>query len=511
MDLQRLNPATWLRNVMGASAVYLLTGAGAVTFWRSTDASPGAGALAIWLLGVPTMLLLTTAGFRRWRAARRERANEAATAAEVAPNEAASSVVADTLLPPAPLDIIASALWLPAGRDASAVADTLRRHRRPGLHASLRDLHGFPVSAAAVEDVDEADADWAIDPAEDADDAVRRAFALLRPVAEDLLLAALSEVDPDAPRGALHADADDGPTMHPYAMHHSQSVRAPAAQQRATLRIVLLAPAHWSESLRTSAAAALGELAATLGHDADRVEALAQPVQREDDSWRLLALLADDLHASPVRGDRVLVLATDSWVSEAIVERLHADERLLRSDAAEGEVPGEGAAGLLLAAATGAHPDASSAEPDLAGPQIHLHLPHLARLADAARPRDAARITADLIARALDTAGCAADAPLQVVTGADHRPSRMVEAATALVAQRPELDPVEDVLHLGVACGSMGVTGPLALLALAAAYARDTDTPTLACALADTTTRAVAVLAPTPAVHLAPAHASAAA
>ena len=41
-----------------------------------------------------------------------------------------------------------------------------------------------------------------------------------------------------------------------------------------------------------------------------------------------------------------------------------------------------------------------------------------------------------------------------------------------------------------------GVVAPVALLALAAAQARDAATPTLAYSLADATTRAVAVLAP---------------
>ncbi|TWI13571.1 hypothetical protein [Aerolutibacter ruishenii] len=517
---------SYMRLWLTGGGVYLLSGAGAVSVWRATGTSPGGSDLLIWLIGLPTALLGTAWMFQRWRTNRATPASSEAAAESTVSDEVA--VLSPDAAQATTLSVVASALWLPAGRDAVDVTTTLRRHQRPGLHATLRDLHGFPVSVAAVQDVDEADADWAMDPDEDVDDAVRRAFALLRPVAEDLLLAALPEVSPDAMRDAMAAEADDGPTMHPYAMHHSQSLRAPAAQQRSTLRIVLLAPAHWPEPLRTSAAVALGELATTLGHDADHVETLTQPVQREDENWRLLAMLADDLHASSVRRDRVLVLTADSWVSEAMVERLHADERLLRSDVSEGEVPGEGAAGLLLAAAgdasggaaarapgapgaTGDHPDTSAAEADLADPQIHLHLPLQARLADATRPREAARTTAELIARALDTAGCTGDTPLQVVTGADHRPSRMVEAATALVAQRPELDPVEDALHLGVACGSMGVAGPLALLAVAAAHARESETPTLALALTDASTRAAAVLAPATHDSLFPAAASAAA
>lgn len=392
------------------------------------------------------------------------------------------------------LAVVASAIWLPAGREASDVVEVLRGGRRPPLHPALRDLHGFPASVADVEGVDEADADWCLDAETHVDDLHRRAIALLRPVAEELLLSALPEPAADGSADSLVTGTG---AMHPYAMHHSQSARAPAAQQNPTLRVMLLAPAHWPGGVRGLISNAMGELAISLGHDPAALEILVHPVHCEADVWQLLSHVSVTLADSCVAGDRALVLAADSWVAEAVVEQLHADGRLLRSGTAEGEVPGEGAAGLLLAAA----------EIDA----IVLHLPLQARVSDATRPRDAARITAELIARALDTAGCTADAPLQVVTGADHRPSRMVEAATALVAQRPEFDPVADALHLGVACGSLGVTGPLALLAVAAAHARETETPTLALALTDATTRAAAVLVPATHDSLSPAAAAAAA
>ena len=51
MDLFRQDATPWLRYALGAGGVYLLGGVGAVTYWRSTDASPGAGELALWLIG----------------------------------------------------------------------------------------------------------------------------------------------------------------------------------------------------------------------------------------------------------------------------------------------------------------------------------------------------------------------------------------------------------------------------------------------------------------------------
>ncbi|KGM53374.1 hypothetical protein N800_06395 [Lysobacter daejeonensis GH1-9] len=405
------------------------------------------------------------------------------------------------------LAVVGGTLWLPAGRDANDIIDALRRHRRPSLHATLRDLHGFPVTVADVDGLDEADADWGVAPETEVDVAHRRALALLRPVAEELLLAALPPDAADTVDDPSIAHA--GPAMHPYAMHHSQSARAPAAQQRAMLRVVLLLSADWPETAREHAVTQLLTLADVLGHDVDSIEAHCLAVHREADAWQWLAQQASVLVDSSVAGDRLMLLATDSRVSESHVERLHSEDRLLRAGAPEGEVPGEGAAGLLLAAVRlpslvdSASPSGTAAPLPHADPfntdedaAVHLHLPQVARVNANERARDVARTSGDLIARALALAGCGATSSLQVITGADHRPSRMTEAATALVAQRPDLDPLDDALHLGVACGALGVAAPVALLALAAAQARDTATPTLAYSLADPATRAVAVLSP---------------
>lgn len=503
-----------MRPLLTGGGIYLLSGVGAVSVWRATNTSPGGSDLLLWLLGLPTVLLAVAWVLQRWWNARAPSAQQDPVAEPTSRAEAND-------VPASPrgagaLAILASAMWLPAGREANEIVDALRRGQRPALHPTLRDLQGFPAAVAHLEDADEADADWALDADSRADVLHRRALALLRPVAEELLLTALpaSAVDRHGDAAVPGAIA----SMHPYAMHHSQSARAPAVQQQATLRIVLLAPTHWPGTVRSAASNALGELAISLGHDPTALETLVHPLHSETDVWHVLSHVSSTLTHSPVEGDRALVLAADSWVAESMVEQLHAEDRLLRSGTSEGEVPGEGAAGLLLAAAHAGITDASvnlanaptKAFANSDAGTLRLHLPRQARLAEATRARDAVRITSELIGRVLESAGCAADAPLQVVTGADHRPSRMVEAATALVAQRPELDPVADVLHLGVACGSMGVAGPLALLAVAAAHARDSETPTLALALSDATSRAAAVLAPATPAPLSPAAAPAA-
>lgn len=496
---------SYIRPLLTGGAVYLLSGVGAVSVWRATGATPGAGGLLLWLIALPTIILGAAWMFQRWRSARASSPH-----AEAKSDSPDTVGVGDTPVVPSSdkcLTVLDGAVWLPAGRDATDIVEALRRHRRPGLHPTLRDLHGLPVTVADVDGLDEADADWVVTREIDVDDTQCRALALLRPVAEDLLLAALPRDAADIADDMLVAPAE--PAMHPYAMHHSQSARAPAAQQWATLRVVLMLSADWPEAAREHSTMQLRMLAEALGHDAKGIEVQCVPVHREGDAWQWLAQQASVLHESSLAGDRLLLLAADSRVSESHVERLHSEDRLLRAGAPEGEVPGEGAAGLLLAAARlpsvvdnggrnrnpapWPHADPPGTDQDIS---LQLHLPHVARVSANERARDAARTSGDLIARALELAACDPTSPLQVVTSADHRPSRMTEAATALVAQCPDLDPVEDALHLGVACGALGVAAPVALLALAAAQARDAAMPTLAYSLADATTRAVAVLAP---------------
>lgn len=506
--LSRFDPASGWRNALGVGGMYLVASAGAVTYWRATGASPGAGDLALWLLLVPTALSLAGLGlWRRWSASRARNAHAETVTRNVAlPRDTATGPAASA----APLmRVLAFALWLPAGRDAFEVIDTLREQRRPRLHPTLRDLHGFPVTVADIEGVDEAGADGAFG-ANDDETAQRRALALLRPVAEELLLAALP---PPATDWADATFADAGPAMHPYAMHHSQSARAPAAPQRATLRIALMVPAPWLASTRVHASTQLHDLASALGHDGEHTDVQCIPIEREADIWDWLAQQASALREPTACGDRLLLLAADSSVSDWVIERWATEDRLLRSAVTEGEVPGEGAAGLLLAApdAQTTHAGAKSSGHGGAATRcmertdrtegtdatcVHLHPPLVAAVGQASRARDAARIGGELIAGALHAADCNATLPLQAITTADHRPSRMTEAATALASECPNLDPVEDALHLGVSCGSLGVVAPVALLAVAAMQARATATPTLAYSLADATTRAVVVMSP---------------
>src|SRR5690606_27221671 len=110
--------------------------------------------------------------------------------------------------------------------------------------------------------------------------------------------------------------------------------------------------------------------------------------------------------------------------------------------------------------------------------------------------RGASRQAAELLQHAMTTAAQPAESIALVFSDADHRPSRAIEIAGAIAATLPELDPVDDARHLGLACGDLGAVAPLALLAAAAAQAAQSEAPVLAFGLADPRARVALALSP---------------
>jgi len=465
-----------------------------VLYWQVGDVNPGAGDLALWLLGLPLALL---GAFLLLRWGLRRRAARAATPAVTAGDEEFTSPIDSGPQLDRIVHLLASAAWLRAGAGGAAVAESLAKPERPPLHPWLKDSIGLPVFAAAVEDLDPAAVEAPLRAAlaepetfeRVFDDESLRALALLDPVAEELLLAALPSSSPEiamADGSLSHAE----PTLHPHAMHHSRSARAPSpvAMAAAVVRVRLLLPANWTPMARQAAGDWLRVKAAALGFAPQQLQVEVLPATNGNDSWRMLDQLIQ-VQARDRDDDPQLLLAAHSAIGNASIERLDARRELLVSGHPEGLIPGEGAAGVLLA---GAHVALDPAAP------VPLRLHRLLR-GQAGGGRGASRQAAELLQHAMTTAAQPAEAIALVFSDADHRPSRAIEIAGAIAATLPELDPVDDARHLGLACGDLGAVAPLALLAAAAAQAAQSDAPVLAFGLADPRARVALALSPIPA------------
>ena len=456
-----------------------------VLHWQVAGASPTAVDLGMFLLVLPLVLLGVIWLLRRTLRRRSEQRSAASVAVPVTDT---TSLIDDSPRPDRIVHVLASATLLRAGSSAAAVAESLAAPERPPLHGQLKDSVGLPVFAAAVENLDPGSMELLLGAAMAGPDTFERVFgdealraiALLDPVAEELLHCAL----PPIPLEAAVAGIETG--LHPHAMHHSLSSRgavpAPAAS---VLRVHLLLPAAWPSAARQASGDWLSAKARAIGFDDHQLRVDVVPVNAAADTWRLLDQLMQT-HPGGADGDRHLMLAAHSSIGETSIDRLDARRELLVSGHPEGLIPGEGAAGLLLGAAT------ASLDP-AAPPPLRLH--RLLR-GQAGHGRTASRQAAELLRHALNTAAHPADAIALVFSDADHRPSRAIEIAGAISATLPDLDPVDDARHLGLVCGDIGAVAPLALLAAAAAQSAQDDAPVLVFGLADPLLRIATTVSP---------------
>jgi hypothetical protein len=195
------------------------------------------------------------------------------------------------------------------------------------------------------------------------------------------------------------------------------------------------------------------------------------------------------------RPELLLVLAVDTAVNEHGVERMQSVGELFTSSHQTGKVPGEAAAGLLLA---NAHWQ-GLAEVQAAS-SVRMWRPVRAtrdKSADAA-----GRVGATALGVALQQAASLNQADkdaVLVVSDADHRASRTAELFEALQDAMPGVDPMLAVTRVGEACGEMGLARTLVPSVLACAALRAgqaADQVALAAHVQSSHERVVVALAP---------------
>jgi len=258
-----------------------------------------------------------------------------------------------------------------------------------------------------------------------------------------------------------------------------------AAVDDPLLRIVPLAPADWSAAQRTAAGAWLVHVATQGGWADDKVAASpAPPGEPAAAASALLSVLAGQAHNDTAL---TILLAFDSRIDQSVVDRMAADGTLFTAAHPQGLVPGEGAAGLLLAAA------------DHAAPTLQVASTTRGASADAA-PRIDASDLRRLTERVLAETAVDASTVSTLIADADHRSNRVLEAMALAHDDLPHLDAGIDVRTTGPACGQSGAVPFLAALALARRQALDGAGAVLCVANADPVHRSVAVVCPAAAV-----------
>jgi hypothetical protein len=487
--------------------------------WQSAQVDPSTTDLALTLGVLPLVLtaglVMTLWAVKRLRsyAAAPTAAAPAATTSAAQPAAAAQTAANERS---AHVKVLASAVQLRAGSQWSAVQTSIASGEcKPDLDAQLKDDDGIAVFTAPMPDLStEGLADALAEAVETLARAKPEAWAGYEAPAEVLRALTLLE----AAAGSMHeALESQWPALAAPPPSQRHKPTAPAMPPMVAIRVAV--PARWSAQSQQAAGAWLAQLFYThieaglqaagqsraMAHSVrPAVQLHVHPVASAEAFWLLMdqQLLQWQRDKEP---GLLWALAADSLVSENDSTAMAASKELFSGNNQRGRVPGEAAAGLLLASPT--WPDMPEAEPA----QARLFRANLMRRDKSA---DASgRVSPQtLLQTATDALKASGWAPAQVehmTSDADHRASRTSEVYETLQELLPHLDTSEQALRLGVGCGDLGVARLLTCVALTAGQVQESQKPALVLGAFPAFERFAVVMTPPVAPPEAPAAASA--
>ena len=405
--------------------------------------------------------------------------------ATLAPNAAAGAV--PQAMPLGFACILAEALTLPEGDDPESAWAALRSGQlRPSLDPHLQDADGMPVFSSRMPGL--STQDWLDAHAEVTDsslpESLLRAMALIEaplhrllsalPAADGLEAPGLDASVPEAGESGATFLSGVGPSG-------GRDLASRRRELAPAIDIQVWVPADWLDEHRSLFVDWLRQQSG-VALDWARASGSLEPrwsvasIDSPEAGWDHLLPCLSELHAE-MRPRMLLVLAAHSLVDEACVAGMQARGELFTTQHQGGRVPGEGAAGMLLANASMAARCAQAQHPWLGMPRGALRQ----RSADRS-----GRPGADELTSAMQEAlsPWAQGAPDQLgqdgwwcLSDADHRPARTSELFEAFQALQPDADAMQSVLRLGDAWGELGMARALVPVVLAANVVRQGAQP----------------------------------
>jgi hypothetical protein len=472
------------------SAVFITVWVIVVVYWNYTARMPSTSDIALYLIVLPLALVVFYLLLRRifTGAAPSAALPSAARGASAATGGAASTGAnADAPQERLQMSVLAFALRTPRGNDADAVATAVGQAQAPELVPELRDGEGFPMLAGCVAGIDPNELREhlreSLRPAPEAfnadaltDDRLR-AIHLVSDVLQELLASATDAL----------LNAGDALSVRAPGRFVSSGAIVPGSASAPQLCISLLLPGAWSESERAVATQWVQQLA----READPSQHWSVDCFKSEAGVGAMALL-DRINLSLHREQRPalwMALAADSAISSECVARWDAEGLLYSAKRRNGRVPGEAAAGLLLARAG----DALFAQP---------HGVLLSRSASGQRDEsaDTARVPnaslLDLFAQRLMSASALQPEAVDwVVSDADHRTSRVTEVAQLVQERLPHL-PFENNLSVCASLGHLGAAADMIAVALACHLAVRDSRHVLALSVQDARARTAMLAGP---------------
>jgi hypothetical protein len=340
--------------------------------------------------------------------------------------------------------LAAGALRLRGGDSTAELAANLLSNGAPcELDGELTDDAGYPILTGRVDHADPISAREVMTPW-----LAQRGLADIEFAEEHWRALSLG--------GAVVAELAQHALMHPLL---SDYLAAAAAEREAIALPVLhlrpVLPAGWSGPQRQAGADWFLHLVGAQGWPAQRLRMAADFDSAADTGFALLDALAN----AP---GLTLLVACESHIGEASVRAWSEKGLLFTGRTPRGQVPGEGAAGLLLA----------DAEQAVLLDQASVASMHGA--VDGRRPQSAdapgtinTELLSGLAKHVIKESKVEADAVTALCADADLRPNRIGELMGTASTVLPQLDLSTQMMSVGACCGSAGAVGPVAALALA--------------------------------------------
>ncbi len=435
MDGPQRAARPWLLNTVVAVAVFATCWSASVVYWRASGSTPSGMAIGQLLLGLPAAIVLAL-----WLAKKTLLARSDAAAAQSA---AAPAAAVETARQRGPLPAIAAgAVRLRGGDSAAELAENLRSNGAPcELDSELTDDAGYPILSGRVEVADPASAREVMTPW-----LAQRGMAELSFRDEQWRALSLGS--------AVVAELTQHTLMHPLLPDYlaaAPAERAGIALPALHLKPVL--PAGWQAGQRQAAADWFLHLVEQQGWPAQRLQ--LSPAVDGGASFSLIDALA---HSPGL----TLLVACESHIGDDSVRDWSERGVLFTGRSPRGQVPGEGAAGLLLA-------DGEQAPLLAKESQATLHGACDGQRGASADARG--NINSELLAglgkQAMNEAKIEPGTVTAICADADLRPTRMGELMGMASTMLPQLDLATQMMSVGACCGSAGAVGPLAALALA--------------------------------------------
>lgn len=368
----------------------------------------------------------------------------------------------------------------------------VEKRQRPQPDAGLLNDYGYPVHTARVPDLETSFVESGLESimadnpqlARGYDDTGRDGF--LRVLA--LLKLLIDQLSAEWP---LRDSAIDAPGSHNgIATLRGTELAGSKTDSRLRLQLKFIIPADFTPTEQQLALSYLLQQTSVLPIDSGRLHIQMVPAGDEPATLLLAERFRAEEHLAPLP-QALLLLACDSRLCPAIVERWQTDNRLFGNQAPQGLMPGEAAFAILCvndkALALAAGRPVCTLQP----------VAHAKRAEPADEGRKAGHAALDsAVGTAIATAGISNQEIGAIACDTDHRSNRVLECIGTMLEYTPHLDAIDDRLSTNEICGHTGAASNAGGWVAGIAHVAETGRPVLLFNVSHAIERAAAVLLP---------------